>query len=215
MTAALADAARDVITKDDKVVFAIRKAVADELQGAVTGNTADTTKLGPDRTASAGEDGNLDPNRLRIAQLLAPGSSLPAPDAALLANISPASGPTPQIVGSQQSWSVSGTSLMRARNRADWMDIRQYKVVVHEDDQTLENLLGRVLKHAEPFTGPWQVRWKVSESNRDILTEKFSLDAETSFEEFVSYLAQYVVNDRGVKLTFSLFDNERIMVISD
>ncbi len=225
MTEALADAARDVITKDDRVVFAIRKAVADELQDAAGLNTAaggasggDATRLGPDHTATS--DGEqLDPNRLRIAQLLAPGSNQLAPDAAGntdLASISPASGPTSTLSASgQQSWSVPGTSLVRARNRADWMDIRKYKVVVHEDNQTLEELVAKVLKHAEPFTGPWQVRWKVSEQNREILREKFSLDAETNFEEFASYLAQYVVNDRGVKLTFSLFDNERIIVVSD
>ena len=217
MTEALAEAARDVITKDDRVVFAIRKAVADELQGAVTGVPAgESTQLGPDRTASMGGDVNLDPNRLRIAQLLAPGTNQLAPDAAQLAAIAPAAGPAVTMsADGRQSWSVPGTSLVRARNSADWMDIRQYKVVVHEDNQTLEELLGKVIKHAEPFTGPWQVRWKVSEPNRDILKEKFSLDAETSFEEFVSYLAQYVVNDRGVKLTFSLFDNERIIVVSD
>ena len=39
----------------------------------------------------------------------------------------------------------------------------------------------------------------------DILQEKFSLDAETTFEEFVNYLASYMVNERGVKLSFSLF----------
>lgn len=216
MQAALADAARDVITKDDKVVFAIRKAVAEELHGATT-DTA-STRLGPDRATADGE--NLDPNRLRIAQLLSPGGNNPAVDAvpsdSQLAAISPAAGEAPQKgVGGQQSWSTPGTSLMRARNRADWMDIRQYKVVVHEDDQTMEQLLGKVLKHAEPFTGPWQIRWKISEENKDLMGEKFSLDAETTFEDFVSYLAQYVVNDRGVKLTFSLFDNERIMVISD
>lgn len=223
MQTALADAARDVITKDDKVIFAIRKAVAEELTGvpaeASVDGTGPSVRLGPDhgRAITATGETELDPNRLRIAQLLAPGTLLPAPDAAQMASLSPASGPAPQTtgLGGQQSWSTPGTSLMRSRNRADWMDIRQYKVVVHEDDQTLESLLGKVLKHAEPFTGPWQVRWKVSEANRDVLQEKFSLDAETSFEEFVSYLAQYVVNDRGVKLSFSLFDNERIIVISD
>lgn len=227
MTAALADAARDVITRDDKVVFAIRKAVADELQGLVTG--ADTeqpatgarTTLGPDHTL--GEAEQLDPNRLRIAQLLAPEGGL-ARDAAQrgaftdaqLAALSPAAGNEGgAVLGGQQSWSAQGTSLMRGRNRADWMDIRQYKVVVHQDNQTLESLLAGVLKHAEPFTGPWQIRWKISDQNRDLMTEKFSLDAEAPFEEFVSYLAQYIVNDRGVKLSVSLFDNERIIVISD
>lgn len=225
MTSALADAARDVITRDDKVVFAIRKAVADELQSAVTGTTTTAepatgarTTLGPDHTLTEAEQ--LDPNRLRIAQLLAPEGG-PASDAAKLtdaqlAAISPAAGQASAgaVVG-QQSWSAQGTSLMRPRNRADWMDIRQYKVVVHQDDQTLETLLGNILKHAEPFTGPWQIRWKISDSNKDLMTEKFSLDAEAPFEEFVSYLAQYIVNDRGVKLSVSLFDSERIIVISD
>ncbi|PZP39990.1 MAG: hypothetical protein DI585_02240 [Pseudomonas fluorescens] len=217
MTTALADAARDVITKDDRVVFAIRKAVSDELQDIATGGAASdpsaSTRLGPDRDSAGTE--NLDPNRIRIAQLLAPNSNLPAPDAAQLANLSPATGNAAMAAGGQQSWSAQGVSLVRARNRADWMDIRQYKVVVHEDDQTLDQLLGKILKHAEPFTGPWQVRWKISEPNKDVVTEKFSLDAEAPFEEFVSYLAQYIVNDRGVKLSFSLFDNERIIVISD
>ncbi len=220
MTSALADAARDVITRDDKVVFAIRKAVADELQGIATGTTTTPTEsarttLGPDHELSETEQ--LDPNRLRIAQLLAPEGGR-APDAAVpsdaqLAAISPAAGNA--VLGGQQSWSAQGTSLMRARNRADWMDIRQYKVVVHQDDQTLEEMLAGILKHAEPFTGPWQIRWKISEPNKDLLTEKFSLDAEAPFEEFVSYLAQYIVNDRGVKLSVSLFDAERVIVISD
>lgn len=218
MQTALADAARDVITKDDRVVFAIRKAVAEELQGVAldaSSTVTGATSIGPDHgRALLGDAEGLDPNRLRIAQLLSPAGG-PAPDATKLATLSPASGSAPQAVGGPESWSAPGTSLMRSRNRADWMDIRQYKVVVHEDDQTLEALLSKVLKHAEPFTGPWQVRWKVSAENRDVMTEKFSLDAETSFEEFVSYLAQYVVNDRGVKLSFSLFDNERIIVISD
>lgn len=220
MQAALADAARDVIIKDDRVVFAIRKAVAEELQGVVTDPSATgAVSLGPDHGRAMLETTEgLDPNRLKIAALLAPDGS-PASDAAKteakLATISPAAGPQGQSVTSPTAWSAQGTSLSRARNSQNWMDIRQYKVIVHEDNQTLESLLAKVLKNAEPFTGPWQVRWKVSPENSSVMQEKFSLDAETTFEEFVSYLAQYVLNDRGVKLTFSLFDNERIIVVSD
>ena len=223
MTAALANAARNVITKDDKVVFAIRKAVAEELHGMANSGAAPSpdgrTVLGPDHNSGLPED-QLDPNRLRIAQLLAPEGGL-APDAALtpeqLASLSPAAGLATgtSAAGTQQSWSAQGTSLMRPRPRSSWMDLRQYKVVLHQDNQTLEELLADILKRAEPFTGPWQVRWKISETNRDLMQEKFSLDAEAPFEEFVSYLAQYIVNDRGVKLSVSLFDSERIIVISD
>jgi hypothetical protein len=75
--------------------------------------------------------------------------------------------------------------------------------------------MNEVMTRAEPFTGPWKIKWKISDENKDILSTKFSLDTETSFDEFVSYLAQYLVNDRGVKITFSLFDRDRVIVISD
>lgn len=213
MTQALSNAASNVITKNDKVVFAIRRAIAEELQGVAQNKTQApaATRLGPDH--ADGKDVELDPNHLKIAGLLAPEGG-PAPDAAKadasLAALSPAAGNAPQVamLGNQPS-------LRRAAARASWMDIRQYKVVVHQDNQTLEQMLSEVLASAEPFTGPWQVKWRISDENKGILAEKFSLDAETSFDEFLSYIGQYVMNDRGVKLSFSLFDTERVIVISD
>lgn len=219
MRKALSDAAANAIVKDDKVVFAIRKAVADELEGAMdakaqgAGAAPGATQLGPDHDREADGSVKLDPNRLRIAKLLAPGGNLPAADAGMAA-LNPAAGSAPQS-GNATDWSNPNASLTRSRPRAGLMNLRQYKVIVHEDNKTLEQLLSDVLARAEPFTGPWQVRWKISSDNKDILNEKFSLDAETSFEEFASYLAQYVINDRGIKLSFSLFDNERIIVVSD
>jgi hypothetical protein len=76
-------------------------------------------------------------------------------------------------------------------------------------------MLEKIIARAEPFTGPWEVRWKLKPENQDLMTEKFSLDAETTFAEFVSYLAQYLLNDRGVKLSFALFDRERVVLVSD
>jgi hypothetical protein len=185
--------------------FSMRKAVVDELSAVTQGaiSSTQTTRLGNDLEPAAGPQEQLDAARLRLGRLLAPGTATPEPGSQV-ANL-------PSV----QPPEVAGVSLQRARVRTDLMNLRDYKVVVHEDGQTLPDILGKVMKRAEPFTGPWQLKWKISAENQDVLTEKFSLDAETTFDEFVSYLAQYLLNDRGVKLSFSLFDRERVVLVSD
>lgn len=186
---------------------------------------------------TASETEVIDAARLRIAALQDP-TVVPVVKAtsntlaeAFLAALSPAAGippvPASPVSETQAALAVAGaptwsppaptgkTSILSRRPREGLMDIRKYRVVVHDDNKPLETLMNEVVGRAEPFTGPWQVKWKISEANKDILAEKFSLDAETSFDDFVGYVAQYMVNERGVKLTFSLFDNERIIVISD
>jgi hypothetical protein len=190
--------------QDSPAAFSIRKAVVDELSAATQGAISPpTTRLGNDLEPAAGPQEQLDAARLRLGRLLAPGAATPEP------------GRQVASLPSVQPPEVAGVSLQRARVRTDLMNLRDYKVVVHEDGQTLPDILSKVMKRAEPFTGPWQLKWKVSQENQDLLTEKFSLDAETTFDEFVSYLAQYLLNDRGVKLSFSLFDRERVVLVSD
>lgn len=197
---------RSVVTKDDKVVFAINKAVDERLQQAVAEHRqAAATRLGPDRKLALRE-GKLGGD-LSIGSLLEPDGTAAASDAALAA-ISPAAGASTTLPVSNV------VSLQRAR-RPSAMDIRQYKVVLHEDGKPLGAMFDEIMQRAEPFVGPWQVKWKLSPDNAGLVNEKFSLDTETDFDEFVSYLSQYIMNDRGVKLSFSLFDNERIIVISD
>jgi len=141
----------------------------------------------------------LEAARLRLGRLLEPGAG-----PLRVANLP--TQPTPE---------ARALSVQRARTRTDLMNLRDYKVVVHEDGQTLPQILDKIITRAEPFTGPWQVRWKLKPDNQDLLTEKFSLDVETTFGEFASYLAQYLLNDRGVKLSFALFDRERVVLVSD
>lgn len=190
--------------ENSPAAFSMRKAIVDELavvsQGPIAGaNPAALTRLGNDVEPSAGPTEALDAARLRLGRLLEPGAG-PAQVASL----------APRPNSAERT-----LSLQRARTRTDLMNLRDYKVVVHEDGQTLPQMLEKIITRAEPFTGPWEVRWKLKPENQDLLTEKFSLDAETTFAEFVSYLAQYLLNDRGVKLSFALFDRERVVLVSD
>jgi hypothetical protein len=232
MQQALESAASRVLSSDGKVAFAIRRAVLTELDNVTQGAISTTqtpvaearTRLGDVAAIapSAGgqpiigeglataqapskvEEEALDSTRLRLARLLTPQMqpTTPADNPTGAATLSPAYG--------------NGTaSLSRSKRRTDLMNIRQYRVVVHEDQQTIPDMLNKIVSRAAPFAGEWEIKWKISEENKDILTEKFSLDAETTFEDFVSYLAQYLLNDRGVKISFSLFDRERVMLVSD
>tara|TARA_R110000868_G_scaffold218576_1_gene469026 strand:+ start:171148 stop:172860 length:1713 start_codon:yes stop_codon:yes gene_type:complete len=97
----------------------------------------------------------------------------------------------------------------------DWIDLEDYQVVLHENNSQLSDILDNMLKRAEPYVGPWQVRWKLKESNMDVIKERFSLDVETDFDSFASYISNYMKGYRGFGLTFNIFRAERILVITD
>ena len=209
MTKALGDAVASALAQEQSpAAFSMRRAIVNELANAVQGKISGTdisTRLGDDVGAiepAAGEE-VVDAARLRLGRLLNPGI-VAADNPTQMATLTPNHDPRDSLI-----------SAGRARARTDLMDLRDYKVVLHADNQTLPAMLNQVIERAEPFAGPWQVRFRLKPENNDLLTERFSLDAETTFQEFVGYLAQYLVNDRGVKLTFSLFDRERVVLVSD
>lgn len=96
-----------------------------------------------------------------------------------------------------------------------WIDLADYKVSVHAENQPLQLMVENILQEAEPFTGPWKVEWKLNPDNTSILDERFSLNTETTFAEFSAYLSNFVLNYRGFELKFSVFKHERILVISE
>ena len=69
--------------------------------------------------------------------------------------------------------------------------------------------------HAEPYVGDWDVKWKLKPEHMDVLDERFSLDVETDFDAFTSYLSNYMKSYRGFGLTFNIFRKERILVVTD
>ena len=96
-----------------------------------------------------------------------------------------------------------------------WQDLAGLKVNVHVDSKPLDKLIEDAVAELEPYAGPWEVKWKLKKNNKDVLKEEFSLDAETTFDEFASYISDFMVNHRGFKLKFVMFEQERILVVSD
>lgn len=192
MHAALTAAARQVILdEDNKVAFAIRRIVADTIDE----KAEELIVARADIAGGIGPDGNY----LGGANL----------DVALNA-IEPGAGPA-KIDGPPRAEPLISSPV----HRQDWVNIRDYHVVIHEDNQTLEHIVRQLLARAEPFVGPWEIKWKLSHEHKEIKQERFSLDAETTFEDFANYLAGYMFNTRGVPLNFEMFDAERVLVISD
>lgn len=97
----------------------------------------------------------------------------------------------------------------------EWIDLADYKVSIHAENQPMQLMVENIIKEAEPFTGPWKVEWKLNSENVDILDERFSLNTETTFAEFSAYLSDFVLNYRGFALKFSLFKHDRVLVISE
>ena len=108
-----------------------------------------------------------------------------------------------------------GDNQMRALPPHKWQNIRKVRVQVHVQNKPFQRVIEDVLDRVEPRTGPWRLQWKITRENRDLLDERFSLNTETTFDRFVSSVAAFIQNYRGVELNFELFEKERVLVISD
>lgn len=94
-----------------------------------------------------------------------------------------------------------------------WVNLGSVNVVASFENQSLQEIVERVVRDVEVYTGPWKVEWRIDAGDRDILTERFSLNVETTFDEFASYLSDYILNHRGFGLEFQQYKTERILVI--
>lgn len=93
--------------------------------------------------------------------------------------------------------------------------IEDIVVAVDLENKTLEQVVSHILKEAEGQAGKWAVKWRVSPENNYILSERVNLIAETNLSEFMSYLVDRVNNMTGIQLFVTVFDQSRIIVISD
>ena len=88
-------------------------------------------------------------------------------------------------------------------------------VVVHAEDKNLEEIFTQIFTDLQPVMGPWTVVWELSGNNRALLEEKWSVTAETTFDDFLAFVRGRMAELHRVQLKFSRFDQSRRFVISD
>jgi hypothetical protein len=98
---------------------------------------------------------------------------------------------------------------------SQWINLEDAKITLPVEDEKFEDLMLRAVNNAAIHAGPWQLKWKLKKENELLLYTKFSLDAETTFGEFINNVRQYVVNYNGVRLNFRLFKEKRVLIVSD
>ncbi|PPR08700.1 MAG: hypothetical protein CFH44_00796 [Proteobacteria bacterium] len=98
---------------------------------------------------------------------------------------------------------------------SQWVALEEAPLIVHVEDEKFEDLLLRSLNRASVHSGPWQLKWKLAKENENLLFTKFSLDAETTFGQFVNNVKAYILNYNGVQLQFRLFKEKRVLIVSD
>lgn len=97
----------------------------------------------------------------------------------------------------------------------EWIELKQARLAVHVENKPFEDVIEDALREVLPYTGPWRLQWKISRDNQDVLNERFSLNAETTFGKFITQVAGFMMNHRGIELVFEQFDKDRIIIISD
>lgn len=98
---------------------------------------------------------------------------------------------------------------------SQWVNLEDAKITLHVEDEKFEDLILRSVNNAAIHAGPWQLKWKLKKENELLLYTKFSLDAETTFGEFINNVRQYIINYNGVRLNFRLFKEKRVLIVSD
>ena len=110
---------------------------------------------------------------------------------------------------------------LQRKNRLDalpphkWQDIRDARINVHVQNSPFKKMVEDIIERIEPRVGPWEVQWKLTRENRDLLKQHFSLNTETTFNKFINSVASYILNLRGIELNFELFEKKRVLIISD
>ena len=101
------------------------------------------------------------------------------------------------------------------REYNDYLPLEDLKINISFNNTPIRDVVDQVMEKAAITVGPWDVDWRLRESNRRILDERVKLNAETNFEDFMAYFTERIANMTGVELFVSVFKNARTIVISD
>lgn len=93
--------------------------------------------------------------------------------------------------------------------------LEDVELVLDVENITLKEVVKRITQQAEPYSGPWQVKWRLQPENTNLMNERVNLTAQAKFGEFVSLLTEKVKNLTGTQLFVTAFNGSRVLLVTD
>lgn len=119
-----------------------------------------------------------------------------------------------KAVDLQNSKAVAAAKLGEVTKAAP-MPLMSVPVIVRANNQTLPDLVESILAQTKPQAGEWHAEFQLTTQNSYILSEKWSLTAETPLEKVLESLTSQIKAAHGVTLTFTQFPQSRLVIVTD
>ena len=102
----------------------------------------------------------------------------------------------------------------RPSNAANFVLLRERSVLIDMQNATLKQVVQEALNqvtHGEK----WTIRWRLKDENKYLLKERINLTAEVTFDSFISNMLETITNITGIRLSTKVFNQNRIIIITD
>ena len=114
-----------------------------------------------------------------------------------------------------QKRSPSNISTVNAVSAASGVPLGEVSIRIAYENMTIEDIMNQVAGKVAEQSGAWNVQWRLKEENRGIIDRRVNMNAESSFDEFLSHLTGKINNLTGVRLFVKVFEASRVIIISD
>lgn len=106
---------------------------------------------------------------------------------------------------------------VRSRGVGDkgFVPLRDVDLRLAYQNMTIEDIMKKVTEEINRQSGGWQVQWRLTEENRDLIEQRVNINAESTFDEFLSHLTAKINNLTGVRLFVKVFEVSRVIIIAD
>ena len=119
------------------------------------------------------------------------------------------------VAGRIRDGDVSRLANIVINGRATADGLGDATFAVEMEDKPLKEIFERIMEDVKHIAGNWRIDWKLLPENSHIPDEKWVVTAESTVNDFISYVAKQVYKEHDVKLAFKMFGKKRVVVITE
>lgn len=151
-------------------------------------------------------------------------NQIPAPAGATTQTPQQAQSETSRLNGGSQSQAIAqparasvqqGVATHPGLKPDNYLPLGEVKIRIAFENMTIEDIMQEVLNDVTKKAGPWAVRWRLQEENRGLVDRRVDINAESSFDAFLSNLTAKINNLTGTRLFIKVFEASRMIIIAD